>query len=370
MRAEERQEHVVVHAAGTLERQHLPADRGLALQHAELDALARHGRVHLDAAAQQDLGGLERLVREHDRGAVLDDPGLLAGDRRDVGAEVLGVVEVDRRARRRPGRRPRSWRPRCRPCRSRRPRRRPGRRRSAAYAIAVSTSKYDSRGPPASTLRRSTSPRYGAMSSWTAHEALHVDRLAVEADPLAHRVQVRAGEQAGAQAERAQQRLDHARGRGLAVGARDVDDRGRRVCGSPSRSTTPRTRSRVGSRMRLRPAGREVGLDREVAVEQRVGRVVVERRERGGLAPRRGSSSKAEPSPESGSASYSSAAGSWADPDRGGGRRARPGDPRRNPTRRREPRLPAVSTPSHSTSGDREHRAFAVSGVRTRGSGG
>ena len=52
-----------------------------------------------------------------------------------------------------------------------------------------------------------------------------LDRLAVEADPLAQVGQVRGGDQPGAQAERAQQRLDHARGRGLAVGPGHVDHR-------------------------------------------------------------------------------------------------------------------------------------------------
>ena len=56
-----------------------------------------------------------------------------------------------------------------------------------------------------------------------AHELLVGERLPVDADPLAHLLQVRAGEAAGAQVERTHQRLDHPAGRGLAVGAGQVD---------------------------------------------------------------------------------------------------------------------------------------------------
>ena len=47
---------------------------------AELQALAGHDRVDLDRAAQQHLGGLDRLLGQHAVRAGLDDPGLLAGD--------------------------------------------------------------------------------------------------------------------------------------------------------------------------------------------------------------------------------------------------------------------------------------------------
>ena len=53
-------------------------------------------------------------------------------------------------------------------------------------------------------------------------EPLVADRLAVDDDPLVHARQVRAGEPTGAQAVLADQPLDHARRRRLAVGARDV----------------------------------------------------------------------------------------------------------------------------------------------------
>ena len=57
-----------------------------------------------------------------------------------------------------------------------------------------------------------------------ADELLVGQRAAVDADPLAHPLDVGAGEAAGAQVQRAQQRVDHARGRRLAVGAGQVDD--------------------------------------------------------------------------------------------------------------------------------------------------
>ena len=54
-------------------------------------------------------------------------------------------------------------------------------------------------------------------------------RLAVHADPLPHRLQVRAGVAPGAQAKRLQQTVDDPGGRGFAVRSRDVDRRVRPV---------------------------------------------------------------------------------------------------------------------------------------------
>ena len=90
----------------------------------------------------------------------------------------------------------------------------------AAKAIAVSTSKNDSR----CGCRRVDQLEVRRHVVVRREEALDVDGCAVEGDPLAHRLQVRAGEPAGAQPELAQQGLDHAGGRGLAVGARHLDD--------------------------------------------------------------------------------------------------------------------------------------------------
>jgi hypothetical protein len=55
-------------------------------------------------------------------------------------------------------------------------------------------------------------------------ERLLVERLAVDADPLGHRLDVRAGEPAGAQPAGADERVDHASRAGLAVGAGEVHD--------------------------------------------------------------------------------------------------------------------------------------------------
>ncbi len=56
-------------------------------------------------------------------------------------------------------------------------------------------------------------------------EALGTDRLAVERDALEHGLEVRTRIAAGAQSEPAEQRLHHAYRAGLAVRARDENDR-------------------------------------------------------------------------------------------------------------------------------------------------
>jgi len=65
VRAVQRQEHVVVPSAQALQRQHLAAHRFGARQHPELQPLAGHDRVDLHRPAQQHLGRLDRLLREH-----------------------------------------------------------------------------------------------------------------------------------------------------------------------------------------------------------------------------------------------------------------------------------------------------------------
>jgi hypothetical protein len=52
VRAEQRQEDLVVDAAEALQREHLAADRLVALDHAELAALAGDRRAHLGAALE------------------------------------------------------------------------------------------------------------------------------------------------------------------------------------------------------------------------------------------------------------------------------------------------------------------------------
>ena len=124
-------------------------------------------------------------------------------------------------ARRRPGRRRRWWRPTSRPCRPRRRPRRPARRRTRRTPCRRWSRRTTAGGP------RSASTRwvYGATSLNARTNSSSVERLAVDADPLAHPLDVGAGEPAGAQVQRPQQGVDHPRGRRLAVGAGQVDDR-------------------------------------------------------------------------------------------------------------------------------------------------
>ena len=57
-----------------------------------------------------------------------------------------------------------------------------------------------------------------------AHIIARMDGLAIDADALGNALQVRAGDQADAAVEGPQERIHHARGRGLAVGPGNVDD--------------------------------------------------------------------------------------------------------------------------------------------------
>ena len=93
---------------------------------------------------------------------------------------------------------------------------------NAAYAIADDGLEEATAGGAASASTRWV---YGATSLKARDELLVGQRLAVDADPLVHPLEVGAGEPAGAQVERAQQRVDHPAGRGLAVGAGQVDHR-------------------------------------------------------------------------------------------------------------------------------------------------
>jgi hypothetical protein len=88
------------------------------------------------------------------------------------------------------------------------------------------------------------------------YEGLGRQRVAVEADPLGDRLQVRAGVAAHPKAEAAQDRVDHPRGGGLAVGAGDQDHRDRplRVAEDVHQVADPiQRRVELG----LRPAGGE-----------------------------------------------------------------------------------------------------------------
>ncbi len=91
-------------------------------------------------------------------------------------------------------------------------------------------------------------------------EALGAHRLAVEHDPLPDRLQVRAGEPAHAQAEAAEQLVDHARRRRLAVGAGHLDDRHRAVR-RPEQVDQGGDAGQRRLEPALRPAGQQLPLD-------------------------------------------------------------------------------------------------------------
>ena len=142
------------------------------------------------------------------------------------------------------------WRPRCR--RARPPRRATstGASANAAKAMPVSTSKKDSGTPWRSSMSRCVRGNLLVQGD----ELFRGQGLAVDADPLAHRDQVRAGEAAGAQAALTQQGVDHARGGGLAVGAGDVDDRegALRIAEQADEGGYP-VQGRLDRRLRRRP---------------------------------------------------------------------------------------------------------------------
>ena len=207
------------------------------------DPLEQHGG---------DLGG---LLGEHGDGAGLDDPGLLDRDRGRVVAEVLLVVDRDRQhdgdvGVDHVGRVP------------------------AAAHPDLDDGDVDRRvgeggvGHPDDRLEEAQrvvllgvdEVRVRRDVVEGADEALVVERLAVDADPLAHPLEVRGGEAAGAQVERAQQRLDHPAGAGLAVGAGQVHrpERPLRLAEQLGEGLDPvEARLELG----LRPAGQQGVLD-------------------------------------------------------------------------------------------------------------
>ena len=95
VRAVQREEHVLVACRPSPRRRdQLAADGDVAVHDPELQPLAGHAGPDLAGPPQQHLGGLDRLLGEHRGRALLDDPGLLAGDRRDVVPEEALVVDA------------------------------------------------------------------------------------------------------------------------------------------------------------------------------------------------------------------------------------------------------------------------------------
>ena len=97
MCAVQRQHDLVVLPAEPAQRQQLSANRDRAVEDAEVQALARNRRLNLGDPPQQHLGYLDRLLGDDRDRPRLDDPALLKGDVDDRFAEVLLVVERDRR---------------------------------------------------------------------------------------------------------------------------------------------------------------------------------------------------------------------------------------------------------------------------------
>ena len=103
--AVQREEHLGVDAAEALQLEQLAADGDLAAQHRELRALAGHRGIGPNRLRREDFHRLGHLLADDRDGvgarapssACDDDARLLAGDLGDGVAEVLGVVDADRR---------------------------------------------------------------------------------------------------------------------------------------------------------------------------------------------------------------------------------------------------------------------------------
>jgi hypothetical protein len=218
--AVQRQEDVVVLRTQPLQRQQLAADRRDPREHAELKAFTDRRRPDLRAAPQQHLGRTGELLGEHGRGAGLDDPGLLDRDHVRGVAEQPGMVDGDG-----------------------------GHHRDGAVgdvggvpgAAETDLDDGDVDGRvgeggirhPDDRLEEAQRVGLGGVDEVgvrrdvveRADELLVGQWLAVDADALVDALEVGTGEPAGAQVERAQEGVDHPAGRGLAVGAGEVDDR-------------------------------------------------------------------------------------------------------------------------------------------------
>ena len=205
----QRQEDLRVRATERLQRDQLAADGDLPLPDLDVDALAHHARALLRRRCQDHALDVLLLCGQHQRRAVLDDPGLHRRDVEQRVAEVALVVHRDRRddrdlAVRDVGRVPQTAHAdldhrdvhRCVRERRERHHREDLEERQLRLALrrGALVDQVD--------VRRHVLPHLD--------EPLVADRLAVDDDPLVHARQVRAGEPAGAQAVLADQPLDHA----------------------------------------------------------------------------------------------------------------------------------------------------------------
>ena len=226
------EEDVGVHTAQALKFELLSAHRDLASKHLELRAFTSDRGLHLDSTPQQylhDFGSLlgddrDGVHRNQVLAALLDDPGLLLRDPGQVGAQVLGVIEADRRDHRNlpvdhVGGVP------------------------ASAEADLDHGDVDRRlregrighGGEHFELAHRRSPGFLRLCVDHLHvrldlaERVHVeprrDRMTVDADPLGRALQMRAGGSPGATMQSRHQRIDHARHRRLTVGSRDVHRR-------------------------------------------------------------------------------------------------------------------------------------------------
>src|SRR5690606_13509336 len=218
--AEQREEDLVVGPVEALQAELLPADGDVAAQDAVLDALARRRGADLHDPAQQHLGRLQRLLRQHRDRLRLDDPRLLPGDGLQRVAQVAGVVEADRGdhgdgAVRHVRGVPRAAHARLdhrdvdRRVRERRVRHRGEDLEERQPLRVLAADELD--------VGQHVPERLG--------EALLAERLPVDRDPLPQRGQLGAGEHPRAQPALAQQRLDEPCGARLPVRPGDVDHR-------------------------------------------------------------------------------------------------------------------------------------------------
>src|SRR6188472_2105490 len=95
MRAVERQENVVDRTIGGAEPDELPGHGELAVDYAEVDALALRKCTDLGAAGKQDLRGFDALASQDGVCSRLNDSGLLPRDFADGTAQQVCVIKID-----------------------------------------------------------------------------------------------------------------------------------------------------------------------------------------------------------------------------------------------------------------------------------